>query len=87
MLILGINKVKKFTERRHIVRSIEFQLDGYEIVVEILNDEGIYEADVYYKDFETYKIYVLANTERQLIEIGTNELLTKHPFETVIKRF
>lgn len=69
------------------MRSIEFQQDGYEIVVEILSDDGIFEADVYYKDFETYKIYVLANTEKQLIELGTKELLTKHPFETVIKKF
>lgn len=69
------------------MRSIEFQQDGYEIVVEILSDDGIYEADVYYKDFETYKIYVLANTEKQLIELGARELLTKHPFEAVIKRF
>lgn len=69
------------------MRSIEFQRDGYEIVVEILQDEEIYEADVYYKDFELYKIYVLASTEQQLIELGTKELLTKHPFEKVIQRF
>ena len=69
------------------MRSIEFQQDGYQIVVEILSDDGIYEADVFYKDFETYKIYVLARTEKQLIELGTKELLTKHPFEEIIKRF
>ena len=69
------------------MRSIEFQQDGYEIVVEILSDDGIYEADVFYKDFETYKIYVLAHTEKQLIELGVKELLTNHPFEAIIKLF
>lgn len=83
---MGIDKEKPL-ERRKSVRSVEFQLDGYEIIVEILSDDGIFEADVYYKDFDTYKIYVLANTEKQLFELGTKELLTMHPFESIIKRF
>lgn len=72
------------------MRKIEFEKEGYEIVVEILNpngDDTILEADAYYKDFELYKIFVLANTEENLVKLASLELLSRHPFEKVIQNY
>ena len=72
------------------MKKIEFERDGYEIVVEIFNgdyNEMILEAHAYYKDFELYKIFLLANTEQSLIDLATSELLLRHPFEKVILNY
>ena len=72
------------------MRKIEFQQNGYEIVVDILNaDSGelMLEADAYYKDFENYKIYLLALTEEGLLQLATSELLSNHPFEKIIQNY
>ena len=72
------------------MRKIEFQQDGYEIVVNILNansGELMLEADAYYKDFENYKIYILATTEENLLQMATHELLSNHPFEKIILNY
>lgn len=76
------------------MRKIEFIEDGYEIVVVILNhvnssDSGIIEIEAYYKDFEYYRILVLAiaETEEKAVELATRELLTNHPFEQVMKDY
>ena len=74
------------------MRKIEFIEDGYEIVAVINNtanipDSGIIEVEAYYKDFEYYRILVLAiaDTEEKAVELATRELLTNHPFEQVMK--
>lgn len=74
------------------MRKIEFIEDGYEIVAVILNHANISESDfieveTYYKDFEYYRILVLAiaDTEEKAVELATRELLTNHPFEQIMK--
>ena len=78
------------------MRKIEFIEDGYEIVVVILNhvntsenESSIIEVEAYYKDFEYYRILVLAiaETEEKAVELATRELLTNHPFEQVMKDY
>lgn len=71
------------------MKKIEFIQDGYEIVVAIPNEDstGIIEADAYYKDFDDYRILILADSEETAIKMATKELLTNHPFEQVIKDF
>ncbi|MEK4228058.1 hypothetical protein [Solibacillus sp. FSL H8-0538] len=70
------------------METIEVEKDGYEIVVTILenvNDDGIVEADAYYKDFELYRILVFADTTEKVVKLATQELLTNHPFEKIIR--
>ena len=69
------------------MKKIEFIEDGYEIVVTIPNkaDSPIIEADAYYKDFENYRILILADSEEKAVKIALKELLTNHPFEQIIR--
>lgn len=79
--------LKEF-EGRGKMETIEVEKDGYEIVVTILenvNDDGIVEADAYYKDFELYRILVFADTTEKVVKLATQELLTNHPFEKIIR--
>ena len=72
------------------MKTIEFEQDGYEIVIDILNadkEEPVLEADVYYKDFDDYKIYILAANEQKLVQVATSELLQNHPFEKIIQNY
>ena len=74
------------------MKKIEFIEDGYEIVVTIPEqdteiDSPIIEADAYYKDFDDYRILVLADSEEKAVEMATKELLTNHPFEQIIRDY
>lgn len=68
------------------MKKIEVVKNGYEIVVTIptIADSPIIEADAYYKDFENYRILILADCEKKAVEFATKELLTNHPFEQII---
>ena len=68
------------------MKVIEVFENGYEIVVTIPNtaDSPIIEADAYYKDFDDYRILILADYEEKAVEFATKELLTNHPFEQII---
>lgn len=75
-----------------MMKKIEFVEDGYEIVVTIhetdaLSTSPIVEADTYYKDFDHYRILVLADSEERAIKMAAKELLTNHPFEQVVKDY
>lgn len=69
------------------MKKIELIEDGYEIVVAIPHkaDSPIIEADAYYKDFDDYRILILADSEEKAVKIAMRELLTNHPFEQVIR--
>ncbi|WP_274308852.1 hypothetical protein [Solibacillus daqui] len=71
------------------MKKIEFIENGYEIVVTIPNetDSPIIEADAYYKDFDKYRILILADSEEQAVEMATKELLAHHPLEQVIRDY
>lgn len=72
------------------MQRIDFEHDGYEIVVDILNvgkGEQILEANVYYKNFERYSIYILASNVENLISLAISELLGNHPFEKMILNY
>ncbi|MGN7478850.1 hypothetical protein ACTHOQ_13435 [Solibacillus silvestris] len=74
------------------MKKIQFIKDGYEIVVAIPEsgrheDSEFIEADAYYKDFDEYRILVLANSEEKAVEMATKELLTNHPFEQIAKDY
>ena len=71
------------------MKKIQFVKDGYEIVVNIRRNiqsetTKYVEADAYYKDFDNYRILVLADTVENAVELATQELLTNHPFEKII---
>lgn len=71
------------------MKKIQFVKDGYEIVVNIRRNiqsemTKYVEADAYYKDFDKYRILVLANTVESAVETATYELLTNHPFEKIV---
>ena len=44
-------------------------------------------ADAYYKDFELYRILVIANSVQKAVKFATEELLQNHPFEKVIEEY
>ena len=74
------------------MRKIELMEDGYEIVITIpdkdtTSDSSIIEADAYYKDFDEYRILILADSEEKAVEIAKRELLTNHPFEQVVREY
>ncbi len=74
------------------MKKIEFIEDGYEIVVTIPEsdaeiDSPIIEADAYYKDFDDYRILVLADSEEKAVNLAMKELLTNHPFEQIIRDY
>lgn len=61
------------------MKKIQFVKDGYEIVVNIRRNiqsemTKYVEADAYYKDFDKYRILVLANTVESAVETATYEL-------------
>lgn len=69
------------------MKKIELIENGYEIVVTIPHkaDSSIIEADAYYKDFDDYRILILADSEEKAVNMAMRELLTNHPFELVIR--
>ena len=74
------------------MRKIELMKDGYEIVVAFFehgidNQSGFIEAAAYYKDFDKYRILILADSKKKVLEIATKELLSNHPFEKVIQNY
>lgn len=74
------------------MKKIEFIEAGYEIVVTIPEsnaavDSPIIEADAYYKDFDEYRILILADSEEKAVKMATKELLTNHPFEQIIHNY
>lgn len=74
------------------MKKIEIMKDGYEIVVAIPQSETptdwpFIEADAYYKDFDAYRVLILADSEEKAVAMATMELLTNHPFEQVVKKY
>lgn len=67
------------------MKTFEVIEEGYEIVITIIAEEdGSLAADAYYKDFDLYRILVIANSTEKIVQLATQELLTNHPFEKVI---
>lgn len=68
--------------------TIEVIKNGYEIVIKVtknITNNGMIEADAYYKDFDFYKILVIADSTDKAVKLATQELLMNHPFEKVIR--
>ncbi|MEG0384262.1 MAG: hypothetical protein RR642_05855 [Solibacillus sp.] len=74
------------------MKRIQFIEDGFEIVVDIpiiysKFEFYVVEGEAYYKDFELYRILVIASSEQKVVELATKELLTNHPFEKVVLNY